>query len=645
MFHNYPYTDAHELNLDWIIAKIKHIDDTMKETEEFKEAAQAAQTGAETAQENAEIAQGKAEDAQEAAETAQGKAEDAQEAAETAQGKAEDAQEAAEAAAAAAVEDAEEVVQNTLNQINVLQARVDNIIPDGTQTEGNTELLDIRVAANGTIYSSAGDAVRGQITELEDALEYADLIRFPAVSWSDGYVLTDGTVSDVSSTWKKTAGISIPGGYTVVMINATGFTGSTLAAISTVAGDVYTSRVTGGSGQTTYYYTPATDMTVVFTAKQTADPFIFAFRNIKTITDNLKNSIDVNTADIANNTDSINSLITVDACEIYTTWINGVISPSGTLYDDPSWRRTEFKLNKGKTVSFTANGYERNACAMIARKNSDDTYTPLVISASGDVETYTYNCEYEDMTIVLSCLAASETRTVVISDNKEDLVSPYFSIFQKWGVIGDSFASGVFYDQQSGDLTNHLSKSWGQILARHSGNTCINFSKGGLYCGSWLTDNDRGLPFLLSSDPQELYIIALGINDVSRMGGEQPLGTISDIHEDYAENPATFYGNYGKIIGNIEDHAPNSKIVLSTIPYTTESAMQINDAILEIADHFSFPCLPVHTDSFFRSRWFWANMYDDHPKSFVYANMAVAYEKMIADSMVIDTSFWGDLFN
>ena len=65
------------------------------EAEDAAEAAEDAQTAAETAQ-------GKAEDAQEAAEIAQGKAEDAQVAAETAQGKAEDAQVAAETAATAA---------------------------------------------------------------------------------------------------------------------------------------------------------------------------------------------------------------------------------------------------------------------------------------------------------------------------------------------------------------------------------------------------------------------------------------------------------------------------------------------------------------------------------------------------------------
>ena len=222
MLHDYPYTDAHELNLDWIIGKIKHIDDTMKETEEFMEAAQAAQAGAETAQDAAETAQEKAETAQDAAETAQGKAEDAQEAAETAQGKAEDAQEAAEAAAVAAVEDAQEVVNDTISQIALLQARVDNIIPDGTQTAGNTELLDIRVSADGHTYSSAGDAVRGQIEGLNAALgienvydagtECYNLFDLDEITLNKTYSGTTETLTD-SDYWVLSDYIPVRAGF------------------------------------------------------------------------------------------------------------------------------------------------------------------------------------------------------------------------------------------------------------------------------------------------------------------------------------------------------------------------------------------------------------------------------------------------
>lgn len=45
-------------------------------------------------------------------------------------------------------------------------ARIDNIIAHNNDTEGNSELIDIRTGSDGTLYESAGTAVRGQVQEL-----------------------------------------------------------------------------------------------------------------------------------------------------------------------------------------------------------------------------------------------------------------------------------------------------------------------------------------------------------------------------------------------------------------------------------------------------------------------------------------------
>ena len=70
-WNKYPFTDFHELNLDWIISKVGQIEKNLKETLE-------ALAKAITAQEKAEEAQGKAEEAQENAETAETNAETAE---------------------------------------------------------------------------------------------------------------------------------------------------------------------------------------------------------------------------------------------------------------------------------------------------------------------------------------------------------------------------------------------------------------------------------------------------------------------------------------------------------------------------------------------------------------------------------------
>ena len=53
-------------------------------------------------------------------------------------------------------------------------SRIDNIIAHNNDTEGNSELIDIRTGADGTVYASAGDAVRNQLSSIASALEYIE---------------------------------------------------------------------------------------------------------------------------------------------------------------------------------------------------------------------------------------------------------------------------------------------------------------------------------------------------------------------------------------------------------------------------------------------------------------------------------------
>lgn len=153
MFENFPYSNFHDLNTDWIVKKIKDV-----ETSEANAEA--------SAQASAQSAQASAQSATAAAQSAQASAQSA-----------EDSAQSAEASANSATE-ADNYVSATREQVNLLQSsvdllqsRVDNIIPSGTQTEGNTELIDIRVAEYGEIYESAGNAVRGQFKQLNDPLD------------------------------------------------------------------------------------------------------------------------------------------------------------------------------------------------------------------------------------------------------------------------------------------------------------------------------------------------------------------------------------------------------------------------------------------------------------------------------------------
>ena len=144
----------------------------------------------------------------------------------------------------------------------------------------------------------------------------------------------------------------------------------------------------------------------------------------------------------------------------------------------------------------------------------------------------------------------------------------YTAIFRRIACVGDSLSSGEFEALSAdGNKSYHdiFEYSWGQFLARMTGSTAYNFSRGGMsakeYCESFAEANG----FWDKDKACQAYIIALGVNDILNAG--QEIGSTADIDlENYENNAKTFAGYFGKMIQKYREIQPYARFFLVTMP-------------------------------------------------------------------------------
>lgn len=204
-------------------------------------------------------------------------------------------------------------------------------------------------------------------------------------------------------------------------------------------------------------------------------------------------------------------------------------------------------------------------------------------------------------------------------------VYPSLSMFQSIGIIGDSFSSGsIWIDNTEGQYEE---LSWGKIMSRMSGSSATIYARGGLSTKTWLENATYGLGKLNSETANQLYIVALGINDGNT---SIPIGTIADITSDSINS---FYSYYGRIVRAIQAHAPNAIIMLSTCARWTSTYIPYSNAIKAIGAYYQFPVFDLSESEFFQSEFFADNQSHNHPTAVNYAAMAREYKRLIESAL------------
>ena len=233
-----------------------------------------------------------------------------------------------------------------------------------------------------------------------------------------------------------------------------------------------------------------------------------------------------------------------------------------------------------------------------------------------------------------------------IQDIIEDIhLTSSIAMFTKVGCVGDSFTAGTIFDNTT-DRAIYPKSSYPAVMGRLYGIDVANFGASGATTTAYLTRED-GLPKLLSADPQQLYLINLGLNDKTQ---NVPVGTVEDIKSDHTQNPTTYCGNMGRIIDQIKAHAPSAKIILIksfwavNIPsYTPQQYYSYNSAAIEaIAEHYGIPYIETLNNVFFRSSKYIPNWIGYHPTAPLYAAMGKEIGLMVGHCIMDNIDYFND---
>ena len=141
-------------------------------------------------------------------------------------------------------------------------------------------------------------------------------------------------------------------------------------------------------------------------------------------------------------------------------------------------------------------------------------------------------------------------------------------IFRRIACVGDSLSSGEFQIKKEDgtfDYYDNFEYSWGQHIARMTGSTVLNFSRGGMTAKEYLESFADMNGFWKPENACQAYIIALGANDLTWC--EQEVGVVEDIDiNDYHNNKETFAGYYGAVVQKYKKIQPRAKFFFVTLP-------------------------------------------------------------------------------
>lgn len=146
----------------------------------------------------------------------------------------------------------------------------------------------------------------------------------------------------------------------------------------------------------------------------------------------------------------------------------------------------------------------------------------------------------------------------------------FTGIFHTIACIGDSLSSGEWQTRNADGTWRYYDMfwySWGQYIARMTGAKVYNFSRGGMTAEKYMNGFALEKDFWNPKYAAQAYIIAMGVNDITRiLAGDIEKGSLDDIGDTWQDCKKTAVGYYGAMILRYKEISPDAKFFLMTQP-------------------------------------------------------------------------------
>ena len=331
-------------------------------------------------------------------------------------------------------------------------------------------------------------------------------------------------------------------------------------------------------------------------------------------------------------------------------WESGYISKSGIVNTTAtSFNRTALIPIPSDVVGYEVKNYTLNAvisAICFYSSNEGDPQNNYISSFYTSTDDGTHYDKIPDGAKYFACSKAANNNLFTLSFVKESEIygtlvrdvktsSNYeklfgwlgFSAFSKFASVGDSLSVGYHTESDGTQVSKDLGHSWGAFVEKRTGINAYWTGVAGATCKSWLESNSEsatwGLGYCRTIGAMPLYVICMGANEY-----DITIGTPSDIG---SENPSTLYGYVSKVINELRVISPNSYIVCTGVSRKQNSSA-INAVYKYICEHTN-KCYYLDCEKEFNSELLKPYYYNFHYSAIGYSVIAKLFDYKLSEVM------------